>query len=351
MNFSSILSTIGSILIAIVAFGIMITVHELGHFLVAKWCGIKVNKFAIGFGPRLLKWGKGETEYSIRLFPLGGFCAMEGEEEASDDKRAFSNKSVWKRMLVTVAGAFNNIVLGFLIFIIITIMSGIIVTTTIAGFDENALSHKTGLEVGDKIVSINNSAVYVDSDIVYELLRDKDFKFNITVIRDGKRVELKDVQFESETVKDYDYKVFKQDFWVESKPLTFSSVITRSAASTVSYGRIVIKSVVDLIRGRFKVSDMSGPVGVIDAISTASKQGLENLLFLVGFITINLGVFNLLPIPGLDGGRLIFLLAEAITRKRIPESKEAIINLIGIGLLLLLVVFITYFDISRIFHF
>ncbi len=346
---SSIWNTAWPILIAIIAFGLLITIHEFGHFIVAKKCGIKVNQFAIGFGPAIWKKQKGETEYSVRIFPLGGFCAMEGEDENSDDERAFGNKPVWKRILVVLAGSFNNLLLGLILFIIITAMEPTHATTTIAKFTENSISHSTGLEVGDTITSVNGSRVFVSSDIVYELLRDHDGVFEMTVTRNGEKVNLPNVTFELEEKEDYDYKVFKQDFYVSSEKTTFLTSITHGTKTTISYGRIVYKSLFDLLRGRFKVSDMSGPVGVVQAIGDATSEGFDDLLFLIAFISINLGLFNLLPFPGLDGGRFWFLAAEGITRKKIPTKYEAYINLAGLALLMLLSLVITYSDITKIF--
>lgn len=348
-GFLSVWNAVWPILVAIVAFGVLIIIHEFGHFFVAKKCGVKVNQFAVGFGPAIWKKQKGETEYSVRVFPLGGFCAMEGEDESSDDERAFGNKPVWKRILVVLAGAFNNIVLGLILFIIITGMQPTHANTTVVKFTEDSMSHATGLEIGDKITAVNGSRVFVSSDIAYELLRDHDGKFDFTVVRNGKTVQLSDVTFELEEQEGYDYKIFKQDFYVGSEKTTFVSAITHGTKTAVSYGRIVYKSLFDLLRGRFKVSDMSGPVGTVQAIGNATRQGLDELLFLIAFISLNLGIFNLLPFPGLDGGRFWLLAAEGITRKRIPPKYEAIINFTGLALLILLSIIITYSDITKIF--
>ena len=179
------------IIVAILVFGIIIIIHELGHFTVAKLCGIKVNEFAIGMGPKIVSWGKNETKYSLRALPIGGYVAMEGEDDDSSDPRAFRHRKVWQRLLVVLAGAFMNLVLGFVILVIITATSDAIVSTTVAQFyEEDATSHLTGLEVGDKIVSVNGMKVYTDTDISYQFQIDEDMSFEMTVIRDGEKVTL-----------------------------------------------------------------------------------------------------------------------------------------------------------------
>ena len=186
------------IIVAILVFGIIIIIHELGHFTVAKLCGIKVNEFAIGMGPKIVSWGKNETKYSLRALPIGGYVAMEGEDDDSSDPRAFRHRKVWQRLLVVLAGAFMNLVLGFVILVIITATSDAIVSTTVAQFyEEDATSHLTGLEVGDKIVSVNGMKVYTDTDISYQFQIDEDMSFEMTVIRDGEKVTLPDVRFDS----------------------------------------------------------------------------------------------------------------------------------------------------------
>lgn len=336
------------ILVALMAFAVLIVIHEFGHFVVAKKMGVKVNQFAVGFGPKIFGFTRGETEYSLRLFPLGGYCAMEGEDEESKDSRAFNNRPLWRRILVVIAGSLNNIILAYLLFIIIVSCQSNVATTTIAGFFGNETSHKSGLEVGDKITEINGESIYTDADLVYELLRDKDGVFEMTVVRNGEIQTLPKVTFEMEKDEELDMNVFVRDFYVEAKEVTPSVVLSNATAKTASYGRIIWKSLIDMCRGRVKVSEMSGPVGTVQAIGNASKSGFLDLIYIVAFISLNLGIFNLIPFPGLDGGRLLLLIAEGVTRKKIPAKYEAVINLAGLALLVLLVVFVTYFDISRL---
>lgn len=340
------LNTLLTILITVLVFGILIFIHELGHFLVAKAMGIRVNEFALGMGPKLISFGKGETKYSLRLFPIGGFCAMEGEDETSSDNRAFCNKPVWRRLLVTVAGAFMNLLLGFILLIILVSTMNLVGTTTIAKFNDGAVSNQD-LQVGDEIVSINGSHVFIDNDIVYGLLRDRDGVVDMVVKRNGEKVKLTNVTFQTEDLGD-GVTGTNIDFKVYSAEKTFFGVIKQSACWTLSVVKLVWSSLIDLITGQYGLNQLSGPVGVASAIGEASSMGLRSLLLLVVFITVNLGVFNLLPIPALDGGRLLFLMIEGIRRK--PVKHEAYVHMVGFALLILLMVVVSFNDIVKLFR-
>lgn len=337
------------IVVAIIVFGVIIIVHELGHFLVAKACGVHVNEFAIGMGPTLLKWQpkNSETKYALRLLPIGGFVSMEGEDSQSEDDRAFFRKPVWQRLLVIVAGALMNIVLGFLVIVIMTVMSEAIVSTTVRQFNENAPSQKSGLQADDKLLKINGMSIFVDTDISYQFSSDEDGVFDMLVLRDGKKVELKDVTFALGKTEDgkqsisIDFKVYPQ----EKNVLT---VLEHSVLKTASTARLIWISLVDLISGRFGMNDISGPVGVVQIIGKASAMGLSQLLGIVSFITINVGIFNLLPLPALDGGRLLFLLIEAVRRKPIKPEHEGYVHFVGFALLMGLMLFVTFNDILKL---
>jgi regulator of sigma E protease len=358
------------IISAILIFGILVAIHELGHFTVAKLCGIQVNEFAIGMGPRLFKLKKGETVYSLRCFPIGGFCAMEGEDDSSDNPRAFNNKSVPKRMAVIVAGATMNIILGFILVIITTCMQEKIPELTIAEFHDGASSHECGLEIGDEIISVNGMNILTDSDISYKLSNTKDDVFNVIVKRNGKKIELENVKFyyqyqyyvdeESQSyvkVDNPDEYTGEQplqtaesrfDFYVDSSEKGFFNVLEYSAKETASIGRLIWISLIDIIKGKYGISDMSGPVGLATAIGQATDLGIGYLLNLITFITINLGIFNLLPLPALDGGRFVFLIIEAVRRKPIPPEKEGMIHFVGLALFMLLTVVVTFSDIKKL---
>lgn len=346
------------ILIAVFIFGIIIIIHELGHFCVAKACHIKVNEFSIGMGPKILGWGKGETKYSWRLLPIGGYVAMEGEDEDSSDPRAFRHKKPWQRLLVILAGAIMNLVLGFVILVIVTSFSDAIVTTTVAKFEsDNAISHMTGLEVGDKIVNVNGSHIFSDTDLSYQLQTDEDMTFDMTVVRDGKKVSLSGVKFDSVESTD-GTKTLHIDFLVVGDKVTPLTVIDYSARKFVSVAKMIWQSLADFVKGKYGINDLSGPVGIVGTIGDvvgSTQQGiafgemLMNLATLVVFITINVGIFNLLPIPALDGSRALFLVIEWIRRKPIKPEYEGVIHFVGLILLFGLMIVVTVFDVIKLF--
>lgn len=365
------ISVLINILIALVVFGLLVAIHEFGHFAVAKLSGIRVNKFAIGMGPKLLKFTKGETEYSLRLFPIGGFCAMEGEDGQSDDERAFHKKPVLSRIAVVAAGAIMNIILGFIIAIVITCIMEKIPTNTVAKFDENAMSEQCGLQVGDQILKMNGTVIFTSQDIMYELSQTKDGIFDVVVKRDGKKVDLGKVTFydsyyyyvdkennqyvKFETKEEYtgdeELKLAEDrfDFYVSSyKSKNVGNVLSYSARYTVTLARLIWKSLIDLITRQYGLNDLSGPVGIVSAIGEVRTYGFESLLQLVALISINLGIFNLLPLPALDGGRLVFLIIEGIRRKPVPPEKEGMVHFVGMALLMLLMVVITISDIRKL---
>ena len=337
-----------SILVSILVFGVVILIHELGHFVTAKMSGIRVNEFSIGMGPRLCGFTKGETDYSIRALPIGGYVAMEGEDEESDAEGSFSSAPVQNRILVVVAGAIMNMILGFGILCYLTSTKEAITSRTVSSFYENAMTQQTGLMVGDEIVAINGRKCYIADDIIYEFARTQDGKADFTVLRDGVRTELKDVTFETYT----DETGFKQmviDFTVLPIEKTIPNVIHESINWTISISRMVFLSLMDLITGNMPINQISGPVGIVSTISDAVSYGFESILMIVAMITINLGVFNLLPIPALDGGRLVFLLIELVRGKPINPKYEIYVNSAGMLLLLGFMAFVTFSDITKFF--
>lgn len=346
--------SIVSIIIALLVFFVIVVLHEFGHFAIAKLCGIRVNKFAVGMGPVLLKKQKGETEYSLRLLPIGGFCAMEGEDDESDDPRSFSKKSIPRRMAVVVAGAVMNLILGFILIIFTTLLYGDITSVTVAEFpaDEEtgksfSTSQSCGLEVGDTFISIDGMRILTDTDLSYKLQSTESEVMTVIVRRNGEKVTLKDVTFYNTATKK------RLDFYVKAEDLTFLSILRYSFLDTISTGRLIWTSLVDLLTGKYGFHDLSGPVGIVNTIGEAAsygqtfKQHLTSVLSLASFITINVGIFNLLPIPALDGARLIFLLVEAIRRKPIPPEREGMVHFVGMALLFLLMIAVTFQDILR----
>lgn len=331
-----------TILITILIFAVIIFIHECGHFAAAKLCKVRVNEFALGMGPTLFHFGKGETRYALRLFPIGGFVSMEGEDGGSGDPRAFCNQKVWKRILIVCAGAFMNLVLGFIVVLLMTIPSDRLPSMTVAQFYENASTEATGLQAGDEILRVNGRSIWVDSDLIYTLSTDEDGVVDMVVRRDGEKVELSDVAF---TTQDGTLVI---DFTVQGVPANLPNVLSYSFRKTASIGRLVWIAVGQLITGQSSINELSGPIGTAQAIGQAVSAGLSTVMYLFAFITINVGIFNILPVPALDGGRLIFLLFELITRRRIKPEHEAYVHFAGFVLLILLIIFVSYHDIVNL---
>ena len=331
-----------TILITILIFAVIIFIHECGHVAAAKLCKVRVNEFALGMGPTLFHFGKGETRYALRLFPIGGFVSMEGEDGGSGDPRAFCNQKVWKRILIVCAGAFMNLVLGFIVVLLMTIPSDRLPSMTVAQFYENASTEATGLQAGDEILRVNGRSIWVDSDLIYTLSTDEDGVVDMVVRRDGEKVELSDVAF---TTQDGTLVI---DFTVQGVPANLPNVLSYSFRKTASIGRLVWIAVGQLITGQSSINELSGPIGTAQAIGQAVSAGLSTVMYLFAFITINVGIFNILPVPALDGGRLIFLLFELITRRRIKPEHEAYVHFAGFVLLILLIIFVSYHDIVNL---
>lgn len=338
------------IVIAIIIFGLIIAIHEFGHFIAAKTSGVRVNEFAIGMGPQIIKKKKGETTYSLRLFPIGGFCAMEGEDEESSDEHALNNKSVGTRFKILVAGATMNLILGIVVVLILNIMQPSLMTTNIAKFGDNATSQKTGLMLNDEILEINGLNIYSEYDLSYAIGSDKDGVYDMTVKRDGEKVKLSGVTLE----KNGDRIII--DFKVYSESKNVVNVVTNTFKKSFSIGRLVWISLGDLITGNFEMSDISGPVGIVSYISDTAKAApgqtakdvTVNILNILAFITINIGFMNLLPFPALDGGRILFIIIEAIRGKPVKPEHEGLVHFIGIIILLGFMVFVTYNDIMNL---
>ena len=291
--------------VAVLLFLTLVIIHEFGHFIVAKLFKIKVNEFAVGFGPKLFakKWG--ETTYKLNLIPLGGYCAMEGEDEESEDESAFCKKAPYKRFLVVIAGAVFNLIFGLIIVAVILAGQSTFTSTTVAKFHENAVSTNYGLQVGDTITHVDGRKMYTTNDLSYAFSGVENGTVDMVVKRDGESVTLNGVQFAHEEIDGIDY--IKVDFYVLAQKKTVGSFLSETFKMTFSYVRTIWFSLIDLITGKYGLSAMSGPVGLTVAIGSVAKQSLKNLLPIIALITVNLGVFNLLPLPALDGGSLVFI--------------------------------------------
>lgn len=333
-------------LASIFVFGLVIFVHELGHFLTAKFSGITVQEFAIGMGPTLVRFERNGTIYALRLLPIGGFVSMEGEDEESEDEGSFTKAPVGNRILVTVAGACMNLILGFFVLIAVVSMESSIVSRTVAEFYPDASTQQSGLQVGDTIIAVNGRRCFVANDVSYEFARTQEGTADLTVLRDGEKITLEDVVFDTAEQDGQQYLVI--DFKVYPIEKTVLNVLKEAGNWTLSLARMVILSFTDLVTGRIAVNNLSGPVGIVSAIGQASSLGLQPLLLLLALITINLGIFNLIPIPALDGGRLVFLILEAIRKKPIQQKYEIAVNAAGFVLLIGLMVFATFNDITKL---
>ena len=381
------MSFIITLLAAVFVFSAVIAIHEFGHFVVAKLCGVQVNEFSIGMGPVLLKKMHHGTQYSLRALPVGGFVALEGEEspesqqaereERSDlEQRPLSQRSgadsspdggaskeeevsqptgkplneapVWQRALIMAAGACMNFLLGFVVMaIVLTAQNEPITSRVIYAVEDGALCGQTGLEAGDKVLAVNGRRCFVANDMLYELMRTEDYSASFTVLRDGKKVELPRVQFD--TWQDEDGETHMSlGFTVYGIRKTPVNVIKEAWNSVLYYGRIIFTSLMDLLRGRESINDLSGPVGIVTAIGQAASYGWQDLLELLALITVNVGIFNLLPFPALDGGKVVFLLIEGVTGHAVPEKIQSGLTLAAFALLFALMIFATYNDIVRI---
>ena len=341
---------ITTVIVALLVFGGLILIHELGHYLFARLFKVKINEFSIGMGPKLVTYDSKKTgiRYALSMFPIGGYVAMAGEDDESPDPDAFDKKPAWQRFIITVAGATVNIVAGFLAMTILTTMINIGNTTVVEFLDKSEYnlevsSSESGLMVGDKIVAVEGNRVKILDELSYEIMRHGTKPIDITVIRNGERMVIPDVVFPGMDSEGQSFGTM--DFKVQRIEKNLGRVISHSFRKSCLTVRMCWESLYDLFTGRYTFAAVSGPVGISSAIGDAAKQGAASLLNIVALISINLGTMNLLPIPALDGGRLITLLFEMITRKRLPKKVEGAINAAGLMLLLLLSVVIMVQDV------
>lgn len=337
-------NTVYPIIIAILFFELIIVVHEGGHFIAARLMKIKVNEFSIGMGPKLFQFKKGETKYTLRLILFGGYCAMEGEDDESTDENAFSKKKVIQRIFVVVSGALMNLILGFIVIAVLVSSQNLIGTPTVAKFEDNAVSNSV-LQTGDKIKSIDGMRVYTSTDVSTGFSRSQDNTVQMIVERNGSTKNV-DVEFATENYEGRQY--IKMDFWLLGEEKTVGNVIKNTAMEWISYARMVFLSVHDLILGRYNLSDISGPVGAVSIVSDAVKTSTFSMLKIMALLTINIGLFNLFPIPALDGWRLFLLIFEGITKKKMPSKWEWAINGAGLVLLIAFMCIITFSDITKL---
>ena len=346
------------IIIAIIIFGILIAIHEFGHFTAAKLCGVKVEEFAIGMGPALFKKQKGETVYALRILPIGGFCAMAGEDEESDDPRAFTNQGFWKKFVILCAGSFMNLVLGIVLILIMYAGAQAFVTPTIDHFMDGCPYEGTeAMQAGDTFYSIDGQRIYLVSDVSSFLMRG-DGVYDIVMLRDGEKIELKDFALTTKTYAEYANEGPKYGFVFGYTEATFGTKLEYTWNTTLEFSRLVWLGLGDLINGKVGLKDMSGPVGIVDMMNEVGQQAesakaaADNLLYISAFIAVNLAIMNMLPIPALDGGRVFLMIVtviiEAVSRKKLDPKYEGYIHLGGMVLLLGLMALVMYNDIAKL---
>ncbi len=337
-----------TVLLAIVIFGFLIFIHEFGHYTAARAFGVTIREFAIGMGPKLISKVSKKTgiAYSLRALPIGGFVSMVGEDEESEDPGALCRKPVWQRMIVTAAGAFMNLCVGFLVMAILVTFSPALGGTTVAQFTEDAISSGYGLQVDDTILKIGDTRVHVATDLMYTIMHDARGPVDVTVRRGEETVVLEDVKFPAYSEAGHVYG--NRDFYVYAVDKTVFEVIRQSFWQSLNTVTMIWDSLIDMVGGEYSVEDLSGPVGVTEAISSAAQAGAASVGNMIVFISVNLGIFNLLPLPALDGGRLFFQLIELIRRKPVSPQVEGYIHFAGIVLLMLLMVLVTFQDITKL---
>ena len=422
-SFADVKGKIIPILIAVLFFGVIILIHEFGHFIFAKIFGVKVNEFAIGMGPTLFKKQGKETKYALRLLPIGGFVSMEGEEEESSDGRAFCNQKIWKRMIIIAAGATFNLILGIIICFCLVCSEDLVGTTNILQFYEGAISNQegglqandriikidgkrvfsdydvsflmqrngsgtyefvverdgekitlpevhfakrtsgnfsynpdctisnvsakmkdAGLKDGDRIIAVNGEAVLTGEEMIAAIGKDKDYTFNFDVEREGEKLSLSDVEMMTVTV--FDFVILGED-------KNLINVTKTSFGYAFSMGRMVYLSLFDLISGQYGMNDLAGPIGTISVITDIAEESIatvdwSQLFMIMAMITINIGLFNLLPVPALDGGHLFFMFFELIFRKKIPQKYESYIHAAGLVILFAFMALISASDIWKL---
>ena len=355
--------TIVYILAAILIFGVLIAVHELGHFLAAKLCGVRVNEFSIGMGPLIWHKETEETQYSLRLLPIGGFCAMEGEDEDSGDERSLGRQGFWKKVVIFAAGSFMNFLAGFLIILAVySGAQGFLIPAAAGTAPEFEERNGQTIQAGDIFYSVNGERVYLYSDVSLLMSLHQGQPMDLVVLRDGEKVELNDVTWgtytgtEGETYQGYGVYIARDQ--IEEANLW--TILKTSWLNTIDFVRIVRLSLQMLVTGEAGLKDVSGPVGIVSTITDVGEQAesasaaVENIAYLAALVAVNLAVMNLLPLPALDGGKIFFLVVNALCmltiRKKIPAKFESYVHLAGFALLMLLMLVITFQDVWKLFQ-
>ena len=350
-----------SVIFAIILFSFLIFIHELGHFVAAKLSGVQVNEFSMFMGPAIWKKQVGETLYAVRLIPIGGYCAMEGEDAGSDNPRAFGNASWWKKLIILVSGAALNFVAGAVLLVLVYLPVQQTVVPVIESFEAfSTVNGADGLQAGDRILEVDGEKIYLHSDFSLILSLNPGEIHDLVVERSGQRVTLDDFRMEKHPVTQEDgstVMLYGMNFTVEK--VDFAGKLKYAWLECLDTVRMVRLSLQMLVSGQAGIRDMTGPVGIVQQMSTVAEASanataaLLNMLYFGGFIAINLGVMNLLPIPALDGGRVVGVLVtaavEAVTRKKVDPKYEGYLHGAGMLLLLGLMAVIMFKDIWYLF--
>lgn len=321
-------------------FGLLVFFHEFGHFALAKLNNIKVHQFALGMGPKILSYKGRETEYSLRILPIGGYVKMEGEDEASDDERSFSKKTPLQRISVLAAGPIMNIVLAIILLTIISFNIGNPVNI-IDEITKNSPAEKVGLKSGDEIIQIGSTDIDSWEDIIKAIGESKEEILKIKVIRNGENLSF-DVkpEFDKETNRKL----------IGITPLlkkSFIGSIKTSVENVFLVMNRIFETLLGLIKGETSGADFVGPIGMVHYVGEAARISIFSLLSLAAVISINLAILNILPFPALDGGRIIFAIIELIKGKPIDPNKEGFVHLVGFVILIIIMVLVIYKDIIR----
>lgn len=346
------------IIVALIVFGALVFFHELGHFLLAKKNGIGVVEFSIGMGPRICSFIRGETRYSLKVFPFGGSCQMLGEDGDSQDERAFNNQSVWKRISVIVAGPVFNFILAFVLAVIVIGYAGYD-PALVTGVMEGYPAEEAGIQAGDVITRINSQKITIYRDVQLYMALNPGKEVTVTLNRNGEPVTVSFTP-KQESNGAYYMGIYTKTARTKATPL---ETLKYSLYEVQYQMMMVIKSLGMLFNGTVTVNDLSGPVGIVDMVGTVVEEStssevdmktniLSVFINVINFsimLSANLGVMNLLPIPALDGGRLVFLIIEAVRGKPVNREKEGMVHLIGLMLLMVLMVYVLFNDIRRIF--
>ena len=328
-----------TVIYAVLMFCVLIFIHELGHFIAAKKCGVKVNQFALGMGPAIFKKQKGETEYSLRIFPIGGFCAMEGEDTESEDSRAYNNKKPWQKALIAFAGPAMNVVLALILMCIIMFAMGT-ASTKIDSFVDGSPAQAAGMKAGDEIVKINDVKISEWNDVGEALEGAKTGdKVSIVYKRDGKENTINTELMESEG---------RAMIGITPKlERHVGNALVSGVKTTFNMTTQMYTVIKQLFTGEVSTKELSGPVGIVYMVNQSASMGLFYFFYLMAVISLNLAIVNLLPLPALDGGRIVLIGIKKITGKAISDKTEGMINTVGLVLLLTLMVYVTWNDIIK----